>query len=213
VLAGDFDRNCLVTAFDTQLVAGFYGADNASRNVTGDATIDLADVNAVAARQGASCLADKPTPGSGNGNALLALTTTTHQLMVGEMLKVNLTVADLRAAALGGVGVHLHFDPNRLGVVKVRWNPALGHLLSLGPTVQDSLGMVAFGAMDLPTNLPLNTPLATVTLIGRSVGKTQLSVTSAEALNGSGQLITATAAGQSTVQVNGTTLFLSAVHR
>ena len=213
-LLGDFDRDCRVTAFDTQLLAAVYGASATNRDVTGDARVSLADLAAVAGRSGANCSADRSVPGSGTGAVAFAITMPEQIIQVGERfaVQVTLTPAAQAASELGGFGLTINFDSHRLSVVDVQWNPALSSGLPLGPQVDNGQGKVSVGAFNMPANFTGS--LVTLTFMGTGVGPTSgLSVINAEAVDGQGRLITATAHTNGGVAVDGEQIFLSMILR
>jgi hypothetical protein len=217
-LAGDFDRDCRVSPFDTRQVAGVYGATNHLRNLVGDAWIRLDDVVTVAQRVGASCLDDKDAPGQGSGAASFLLTASSNQVIFGQPFDLQVTLAPSNTSAatangLGGFGLRLQFDPQKMKVAKVTWNPALGQVTPLGPTIQPAQGMVAFGLLDLPKDADLTQPLATITFVGQGVGNTALTVSTAEAVDNQGRLISASAQADQNVIIEGEQTFLPFVLR
>ncbi|MFN8489692.1 MAG: MG2 domain-containing protein [Caldilineaceae bacterium] len=219
VLSGDFDNNCLVTDFDARQVAGVYGLTAPNRNLTGDARIDLRDVAAVVKRVGASCVADRSVPDqTGNGVANFVLALPNRTVTIGERFDVPVTLATLTAAKadlsnLGGFGLTLHFDANRMALASVQWNPALGNGLPLGPTVDNVKGVVSVGTFHLPSNGAANSPLLTLTFVGWGVGAGSVTAIAAEAVDNAGRLITASAQTEGGVQVDGKQLFLPVVGR
>jgi hypothetical protein len=217
-LAGDFDRDCRISAFDARQVAGVYGATNPLRNLVGDTRIQLADVVSVAQRVGARCLADKGAPGQGSGAASFLLTATSDQVIIGQPfdLQVTSVLSNTNAAAangLGGFGLRLQFDPHKMKVAKVTWNPALGKVTPLGPTINHAQGVVAFGLLGLPAGADLLQPLATITFIGQGVGNTIFNFTTAEAVDSQGQLISASAQAGQNMIIDGEQTFLPFVLR
>ena len=222
VLAGDFDQDCQVTDFDAQQVAGVYGATAANRNLVAEAKIDLRDVLAVVKRAGANCVADRSAPTqNGSGVANFVITFPNRTITIGERVDVPVTLAALAAAnagegdwsKLGGFCLTLRFASNRLAVAAVRWNPALGKVLPLGPTINYAQGVVSVGALNLPPNTTANEPLLTLTFVGRSVGAGALTALATEAADDAGGLITAHTQTEGALQVDGKQLFLPLIGR
>jgi hypothetical protein len=155
-------------------------------------------------------------PGQGNGAVRFELSSAPSQIGVGEQFAIEVrlgSASTIDPNNLDGFGLTLHFDPHKLAAVKVQWNPALGNVVPLGPTIDNVQGTVALGAIDLPAGLELNDPLATVRLIGRGVGSTQVDATNAEAMDSAGQIINASVQGSNTIVVDGQQLFLPMVNR
>jgi len=217
-LVGDFDRDCRITGFDAQQVAGAWGTDHASSDIASanggsDGAVDLYDVTTVAARRGADCLTDRGAPGTAPGQATFVVETAVQEVRVGEPFTANVRLDG--APSLGGFGVTLQFDPRLLRATGVDWNPALGDILPLGPMIDNQKGVITFGAYDVfnaPTATINGARMATVTLIGRSVGEADLAV-SAQAANEAGQMISAHAQSDGSVSIDSAQNFLPWIGR
>jgi alpha-2-macroglobulin len=215
-LAGDFDRSCQVTAFDVHLTAAAWRTDATHRDVTGDGKVNLGDVAAVGSWQGATCGSQRSLPGAGSGSASFTIAADRGALWMAEEVRVILTLGGINAAsndvaALGGFDLTLDVDPTRLALKRFEVNPALGKVIPLGP--QTRTGALSVGIYGLPANLPAGTPLGTLVLSGSGVGVTTISVTGANAVDGAGRSIQASATGSSTVAVDGKQLWFPVIGR
>ena len=189
-LAGDFDRDCRVTAFDTRQVAGAWWTTDHTRDVIWDGRVDLQDVAAVAGRQGAACLADLPAPGIGEGSVRFALAPAAAAVQVGETFSLTLSADNL--AALGGFGLVLTFDPARLAALSATLSPALAESLPLGPRIDQAAGQIAFGAYGPPVR-PSGDELATIAFVAQRAGPAEIRAERAQAADVQGRTL-ATAA-------------------
>lgn len=210
-LAGDFDRDCRVTSFDARQVAGAWGTANRARDLDDDRDVDLEDVTAVAGRRGATCLADQPPPGAGEGRADLTVVPGTTTVPVGRAFDADVRITD--TADLGGFGLTLIFDPRRLRVADVTLDPSMVDAISLGPRIDNEAGSVSFGAFGLPAGVTNDSKLGTVTFVGRRTGEVGLKVEGVEAVDGEGRTLEAGATVESKVTVEGVTRFLPLVRR
>lgn len=215
-LAGDFDRSCRITAFDTRLAAGAWRTNSPRHDLNGDGQVDLADVAAVGSWQGAACGAQRTLPGSGNGAAGFTVAADDSALWVGDEVRVMIALAAEQnagqsAIAPGGFALTLDLDPAHLAFKRLEINPVLGKVIPLGPQAQGN--RLALGLYGLPTNLPAGTQLATLVLGSRGVGTTTMTVVEADAVDSAGRIINATATGGGAVQVDGNQLWLPTVSR
>jgi hypothetical protein len=190
-LAGDFNRDCQVTTFDIRQVVGAWRTANRARDLDGDGDVDIRDVAVVAGRQGATCLADREVPGVGAGRVEFAVTPGSRTVPVGRAFNVDVVLAD--AADLGGFELTLTFDPTRLRVAGVTWNPALAEALLLGPRMDNQTGRVAFGVAGLPAGVVSPGRLATVTFVSQRTGPAEFGVGGVQAMDSQGRTVEARA--------------------
>ncbi|MFQ5596283.1 MAG: cohesin domain-containing protein, partial [Anaerolineae bacterium] len=209
-LAGDFDRNCRVTEFDARQVTGVWGTTNAARDVDGDGVVSLRDVAGVAARQGATCLADQPLPGAGSGHAELAIVPEAENVPVGRRFTVAV-YAD-QADDVAGFGLTLTFDPARLRVVGVTLGPALTDGQALGPRIDNEAGRVSFGVYG-SESVMAGRRLATITFVGQRTGPAELGIGDVDAVDGEGRTLEAGAALDGSITLRGQTWIFPLVRR
>lgn len=215
-LAGDFDRSCQVTHFDTQLAAAAWRTASRAHDLNGDGLVDLADVAAVGSWRGAACGAQLTLPGGGSGTASFTVTTHESDLWVGDEMRVTVALAEALSASAGattpgGFALTLNVDPGRLTFKRLEVNPTLGQVIPLRPQTEGA--KLALGLYGLPANLPAGTTLATLVLSGSGVGSTTINVADASAVDGSGRPISASATGGGMVEVEGTQLLLPVIKR
>ena len=98
-----------------------------------------------------------------------------------------------------------------MSVKRIEVNPALGSVLPLGP--QTVNGVVSVGLYGLPANLAPGTQLITVIFAGSGVGNVNLTAGAAEAVDGAGGLINASATGSGAVKVDGFQSWLPVIGR
>jgi len=210
-LAGDFDRDCRVTAFDSRQAAGAWGTTGSARDLDRDGDVDLNDVAAVAGRQGATCLADQALPGAGEGHVEFVVAPEAQIVPVGRTFNVDVTTDE--TTNLSGFELAITFDPARLRVVKVTLDPALAEALPLGPRLDHPAGRVSFGAVATPSTVA-HRHLATITFIGRQTGEAPLTVEGVEAVDSQGRTLEASAIVGGSIRVGNAALFfpLVAVH-
>lgn len=215
-LAGDFDRNCRITSFDTQLTAAAWQSTSRRHDLTGDGKVDLADIAAVGSWQGATCGTQRTLPGTGSGRAGFTIQVDDSALWVGEEVRVTValaavTGADADATTPSGFALTLNLPQSRLHFQRLEINPALGRVIPLTAPAQGE--QLAVGLYGLPTNLSAGTKLATLVFRGSGVGATTISVTDARAVDHAGRTITATATGSGSVVVDGEQFWLPVVAR
>lgn len=213
-LAGDFDRSCQITAFDAQLTASAWRTTSPRYDVNGDGKVDLADVAAVGSWQGATCGAQRSSPGNGSGAASFTVTLPARNFWVGDEVPVAITLGAVQSAANLATtpsGFTLLLKLERLTFQRLEVNPALGQVIPLRPQMQGQT--LALGLYGLPTNLPASTHLATLVLRGNSVGGATLNIAEANAVDSAGRVINATATGNGAVTVDGRQLWLPVVKR
>lgn len=213
-LAGDLDRSCQITAMDTRLSANAWGSNTPSADIVPDGAVTLRDVAYTAAREQATCAADRPGPGGGNGQALMRLTAPANQVMTGDLVTVDVMldpgptgVAGIDGM-VGGIGIGVQFDSIHMRLVDVQWHGNTGSVLPLGPRIDTQKGIVLVGAFGLPTTLPVNAPLFSLIFQATGVGSAKIALTSAEAVDDAGRSISAQANGGGATVVNGQTFYL-----
>lgn len=213
-LAGDLDRSCQITAMDTRLVADAWGSNTPSADIVADGAVTLRDVAFVAAREQATCAADRPGPGVGGGQALVRLTAPVDQVMTGDLVTVDVALDPGPTGmagidgTVGGIGIGLQFDPAHMRLVDVQWHGGAADALPLGPRLDAQQGVVLAGAFGLPATLPVNTPLFSLIFQATGVGSAKIALMSAEAVDGAGRSISAQANGGGATVVNGQTFYL-----
>lgn len=215
-LAGDYDRSCRITPFDTQLVAAAWQTDSPRHDLNGDGTVDLVDVAAVGSWQGATCGAQRALPGSGSGSASFTIAARDQELWVGDELRAVVTLggvsgANVDATSPRGFVLTLNVDAAHLRFARIEANPALGKVIPLSGKQQG--GTVAVGLYDLPANLAAGTELATIVFRGSGVGATTINVADADAVDSAGRVMNADATGSGVVHVDGEQLWVPVVHR
>ena len=190
-LTGDFDRSCQITAFDAQQVAAAWGSTNSSRDISDDGLVNLQDVAAIAMRRGATCLNDRPAPGTASGEARFVLNMPEQTLQAGEQFEATFA---FEGGTFGrGFGATLNFDQSKLRIANVRWHTEKGKMLPLGPNIRHLDGALDLGAFDLPETIQPGDNLVTITLTALTAGTADLTVSSAQATDSAGNLISATA--------------------
>lgn len=128
-LAGDFDRDCRLTAFDASLVAAEW-AKRDGRDLTGDGKVTVADVAVANGRVGALCGEGVANPPGKAGDMDLRLR------VVGTPTQYQPFVVELVASGRGNVGgfeATLDFAPDKLEVLKFEAGPGLADARLLGP--------------------------------------------------------------------------------
>jgi hypothetical protein len=215
-LRGDFDRSCQITDFDVQLTAAAWRTGAIRHDVTGDGVVDLRDVAAVGSWQGTTCGAQGSLPGAGSGSVSFTVAADKDALWVTDEVRVTIALGALNAgesnaAALGGFDLTLNVDPSRLSFKRVEVNPALGKVIPLGPQMQP--GVVSIGIHGLPAQLYPGTPLVTLIFNGSGVGSTEIKVAGANAMDGAGRTIGASAIGTLLMAVHGNQVWFPIINR
>jgi len=173
---------------------------------------DVPHMALVAARQGATCGADREPPEIGEGHVRLAVAPAAQTASVGRALRVEVSLEEA-TTALGGFGLVLRFDAARLRVAEVYLDPALADGLPLGPFIDNEAGRVAFGVLGASLALTPGRHLASVTFVGQGVGETALEVASAEAVDAELRLVAAEATAPGSVTVTEADHFLPLLRR
>jgi len=160
-LVADFDRDCLVTEFDTRQVAGAWDTENEARDVVSSdgSIVDLQDVAATVARAGMDCMDPESAtvPGTIDEDAgfSVVLHETAPEVIAAftALSAVDTLSVDLRLDEGGnfvdGFSLGMTFDPNQLQLIDVQLTGTAEEILALGPRVDNSAGTVDFGAVDI----------------------------------------------------------------
>jgi hypothetical protein len=212
-LAGDFDRDCRVTAFDARQAAGAWGTAEAGRDLDGDDDVDLADVAAVAGRAGATCLADRDRPFAGQGAVALSVIPSVETVAVGETFRLAVfadAAASIAANAMeeaGGVGLQVVFEPGYAVALDAGLDPALASALPLGPTIDNAAGVVALGAYAAPAGLG-DRKVGEITFLAARPGAVTFRIIGAEAVDRQHRALAAVVGEESRVAVAGRAYYL-----
>ena len=100
--------------------------------------MDLLDLAAIDARQGADCVNDQPLPAASDQTAKLVVNAPTDSVAIGEEITVDITTIGLEPDS--GFELALSFDPARLRFDGLTWHPALATGNKLGPTLAPASG-------------------------------------------------------------------------
>ncbi len=192
VLAGDFDRDCRLTAFDASLVAADWGDGALRRDVNGDGRLDAADIATADGRAGLVCGDTVPLPAGSAGEVRLRLIAP-EDVTQGEAFDLAIQLDD---AVVGGAWeITLELPAGAFEVLGTAMGDALPGARRLAPvTGADStvrLGGYVPGGVDVAAG----TVLATVRLRAGRTGDADIGVLRAQIVRPDGGSYTVSTEG------------------
>ncbi len=179
-LAGDFDRDCRLTAFDASLVAQEW-ASGTQRDVNGDGRLDVADISTAAGRRGLVCGDTVPLPPGAAGVVALELIVP-GAVRQGETFQVEVWLEG--SGNIGGFEASLTWPQGAFEVVGLRSDELLVGATSL--LRLDASGVRLGGYTLQGSELTGRARLARLTLRALQSGDAQLQVTRAQVVTDKG---------------------------
>ncbi len=191
-LAGDFDRDCRLTAFDASLVADAW-TGGGQRDVNGDGRLDVADIAIAAGRRGLVCGDTVPLPPGPAGAVTLQLAVP-GAVREGETFEVEIWLEG--TGNVGGFETTLAWPGGAFEVVGVKTTDFLPTAVSL---LRPGDAGVRLGGYALEgRELAGRSLLARLTLRARHSGEAEVEVTQAQVVTDKG--------GEYEVTANGTVI-------
>jgi hypothetical protein len=189
-LAGDFDRDCRLTAFDASLVAADWAAGR-GRDVNGDGRVDVVDIGVAQGRSGLVCGNAVPGAPASAGDMTVRLRTP-QAIRQGEEFDVEIVTEG--SGQVGGYELALGLPAGAFEVVGLTQGDRLTDARVLGPISQG--GAVRLGAYaEQGTTTGGPSVLARLRLRALRAGDANLSVNSAQIVTDRGAPYRVTADG------------------
>ncbi|MFQ5459348.1 MAG: hypothetical protein ACE5EL_00995, partial [Anaerolineae bacterium] len=165
-LAGDFDRDCRLTAFDAALVAAQWSGGGRARDTNGDGRLDVADIATSAGRAGAVCGDIVPLPPRSRAGVALTLEAP-DRVTPGEAFEVRVVAAPVGDQGPVVGAYELVLDLGGYDLVAATSGDVLAEAYDLGPVVTGTSARV--GAYSLAGRaLGAGAVLARLTLRGQA---------------------------------------------
>jgi hypothetical protein len=199
-LASDYNRDCLVTAFDAHLVAEQWGSVG-QRDPSGDGRISMQDVLLASGRQGRSCISDPTGPPPSTGmRPRASLSVGRPGVVVGQTFSVRVRLDGV--TDLGGAEFELSYPGYAARLLSVE---AEGMLVG-GNVVHRSLdaGRLRVGAYTTGAGSSGAGGVLTLTFVSTAPGELRFGLARPEVVDTRGAVAHTSLAGPVAVEATGT---------